>query len=315
MGHADIRIVTESSVASEATLGVVLGTLRAFNRAASPAYFALRDLPSNAPRPLHVIAYAADGSIVGGLMATTCLAWLDIDIMSVREGGRRRGVGRRLMRAAEAEAVARGCRYASVDTMEYQAPGFYTRLGYTIVGRFADRDGQGHAKVFLTRTLPGADGAERAPDAAVDAPVAPIDIVRVTAGHIALAERAVRDVHGRKDADPSALARFLADAATLMLVAVDGDDVVGSVYGHLLAAPHRPEPRCLLYEFDVRPRWRRRGIGAALVRAFVDAARDAGAFSVWLVTNASNDAAMATYRRCGFERRHADDVMWSVVLD
>jgi ribosomal protein S18 acetylase RimI-like enzyme len=122
-------------------------------------------------------------------------------------------------------------------------------------------------------------------------------------------------VHGRKDADPSALARFLSDAATLMLVAVDGDDVVGSVYGHLLAAPDRPEPRCLLYELDVSPACRRRGIGAALVRAFVDAARDAGAFSVWLVTNASNDAAMATYRRCGFERRHADDVMWSVVLD
>jgi len=57
------------------------------------------------------------------------------------------------MRAAEAEAVARGCRYAAVDTAEFQAPGFYGKPGYAVVGRFENRDGQGHAKLFLTRAI------------------------------------------------------------------------------------------------------------------------------------------------------------------
>ncbi len=34
------------------------------------------------------------------------------------------------MRAAEMEAVARGCQYARLATSDYQAPGFYAKLGY-----------------------------------------------------------------------------------------------------------------------------------------------------------------------------------------
>lgn len=153
VAEPDIRVVAEPTAAPEPVLEAIRAELRAFNRAANPAYYARRDLPENAPRALHVVAYDAAGGVVGGLIGSTCLEWLDIDMLAVRAADRRRGVGRRLMRAAEEEAVARGCRWAAVDTADFQAPGFYGKLGYAVVGRFEDRDGHGHAKYFLTRRL------------------------------------------------------------------------------------------------------------------------------------------------------------------
>ncbi len=145
--------VEASDAAPEADLEAIRTALRTANRAANPAFYALWDLPANAERAMHVVAYAPDGAVAGGLIGSTRLEWLDIDILAVRAADRGRGIGRRLMRAAEQEAVRRGCRYAAVDTAEFQAPGFYQRLGYDVAGRFEDRDGRGNAKVFFTRTL------------------------------------------------------------------------------------------------------------------------------------------------------------------
>jgi ribosomal protein S18 acetylase RimI-like enzyme len=153
LSEPEVRIVTEPSVAAEPVLEAIRSELHAFNRAANPAYYSLRDLPGNEPRALHVVAYDPAGGVVGGVIGTTCLEWLDIEIMAVRAGDRRRGIGRRLVRAAESEAVLRGCRWAAVDTADFQAPGFYEKLGYAVVGRFEDRDGHGHAKFFLTRRI------------------------------------------------------------------------------------------------------------------------------------------------------------------
>jgi GNAT superfamily N-acetyltransferase len=93
------------------------------------------------------------GNIAGGLVAETQFAWLKISIMAVREDTRDQGIGSALLLAAEAEAQQRGCRYAFVDTMDYQAPAFYERLGYRIVGQIPDWDSHGHAKIYLTKTL------------------------------------------------------------------------------------------------------------------------------------------------------------------
>lgn len=53
----------------------------------------------------------------------------------VDEQVRRQSLGRRLMEEAEREALLRGCHYARHATGNYQAPGFYERLGYTLYGK------------------------------------------------------------------------------------------------------------------------------------------------------------------------------------
>ena len=153
MGDPDIRVVAEPAAAAEPVLEAIKKELRAFNRQVNPAFYALRDLPENAPKPLHIVAYDAAGAVAGGLIGETCLAWLDIEILVVRAADRRRGIGSRLMRAAEAEAVRRGCRHAIVDTADFQAPAFYGKLGYALVGTIEDRDGHGHAKHYFTRRI------------------------------------------------------------------------------------------------------------------------------------------------------------------
>ena len=129
----------------------VVSALRSFNRARSPAFYAARELPENVPKPLNVLAFDPSGKVVGGLIAETQFAWLKVSVVAVAETARRCGVGRRLVELAEQEAVARDCRYAFLDTMDYQAPEFHRKLGYQIASQIDDWDSHGHAQFRFTK--------------------------------------------------------------------------------------------------------------------------------------------------------------------
>jgi ribosomal protein S18 acetylase RimI-like enzyme len=89
----------------------------------------------------------------------------------------------------------------------------------------------------------------------------------------------------------------------MMIVALEGRTTVGWVYGYELPRLDRDERMWLLYEIDVAESYRKRGIGGGLLDAF----RRLADGPVWLVSNASNKAAMALY--AGGERPNDDDVM------
>ena len=74
------------------------------------------------------------GQVIGGLTGATQYGWLFVELLFVPDSLRGRGIGTELMRRAEAEAVARGCHGVWLDTFEFQARGFYERLGYTCFG-------------------------------------------------------------------------------------------------------------------------------------------------------------------------------------
>ena len=71
--------------------------------------------------------------------------WVTADLRS-------RGVGRRLMKEAEAEAVRRGCRQLILTTHSFQAPGFYRKLGFEIVSEILDCP-RGHSHLTLRKPL------------------------------------------------------------------------------------------------------------------------------------------------------------------
>ncbi len=92
------------------------------------------------PQPLHLFAYSAEGKLIGGLLGRTHAIsfWFEVSILWVDESHRHRGVARHLMERAEQEATTRGCTYARLATSDYQAPGFYARLGYVPYGELAN---------------------------------------------------------------------------------------------------------------------------------------------------------------------------------
>lgn len=127
--------------------------LRTHNQSSSPIHWAARELPENDPLPLSLFAHAEDGTPLGGLIGTTSFSWLKVDLMATSEDHRGRGIGRTLLAQAEEIARERGCKYAFTDTMEYQAPGFYQKVGYRIVGEIDDWDSHGHKKFFFKKDL------------------------------------------------------------------------------------------------------------------------------------------------------------------
>jgi GNAT superfamily N-acetyltransferase len=94
---------------------------------------------------------STDG-LVGGLLGETYWGWLHVRVLWLEEGVRRRGYGTQLLEKAEEEAVRRGCSYAYLDTLSFQAREFYEGKGYTAFGRLDDHP-VGHSRHFLTKQL------------------------------------------------------------------------------------------------------------------------------------------------------------------
>src|SRR5436305_8952071 len=87
----------------------ILFALRTYNRSKNQHFFTVRDLPENAPRPLNVVATNNDGEVQGGAIGETQFNWCKIEFVAVCEAARRKGLGRQIMAAVEAEATARCC--------------------------------------------------------------------------------------------------------------------------------------------------------------------------------------------------------------
>jgi GNAT superfamily N-acetyltransferase len=137
--------ITLAEVPGLAAHDAILDRLLAFNAAHAA--------PSDR-RPLAVLLRAPGGELLGGLWGETAHGWLSVELLFVPEGLRGIGLGIRLTRRAEDEARARGCRGAWLRTFEFQARGFYERLGYAVFGELADYP-PGHRCYFMRKLLPG----------------------------------------------------------------------------------------------------------------------------------------------------------------
>ena len=103
---------------------------------------------------LMIGARDVDKKIIGGLVANLQPGWkwMTVQRLWIEESHRRVGIGRLLLEAAEKEAQKHGCLHVAVDTMEFQARGFYEKQGYSVYAVQEDYPA-GHRKFLLRKTF------------------------------------------------------------------------------------------------------------------------------------------------------------------
>ncbi|WP_347262073.1 GNAT family N-acetyltransferase [Rudaea sp.] len=98
-------------------------------------------------------------TVSGAIEAGTCgYTWggcCYVSYLWVAQSVRRKGIGAALLRAVERHARAKQCRLILLATHEFQAPGFYSRLGYIETARVADHP-VGFASMAYVKRLTGA---------------------------------------------------------------------------------------------------------------------------------------------------------------
>jgi len=99
---------------------------------------------------LRLILQDADGKPLGGMWARTSFRWLYIELLSVPEALRGRGLGTQLLQRAEAEAKQRGCIGAWLETYTAASRRLYERCGFSVFGEIPDYP-PGNSRVFLTK--------------------------------------------------------------------------------------------------------------------------------------------------------------------
>ncbi|MGE4351629.1 MAG: GNAT family N-acetyltransferase [Bdellovibrionales bacterium] len=110
--------------------------------------------PSFKDTELSVVRRNASGKILAGVTGKTSWNWLFVDTLWVEEPLRGQGVGSALMKAAEDEAVRRGCVGAYLWTQPFYAPGFYAKAGYSPFCTIDDLP-VGHQRIGMMKKFVG----------------------------------------------------------------------------------------------------------------------------------------------------------------
>ena len=92
------------------------------------------------------------GQIVAGICGNTWGGCCEIRQFWVEESQRRRGLGTKLLGAAEHEARRRGCNQIFLTTFTFQAPAFYAKRGFKTLATVDDYP-RGHQNLLLRKRL------------------------------------------------------------------------------------------------------------------------------------------------------------------
>ena len=93
-----------------------------------------------------------EGQIVAGISGYTWAGMAEIEFLWVDDSLRGQGVGGRLLAVVEQEARQRGCALVITSTYSFQAPEFYRRHGYEMVGKIEECP-PGHVNYWLKKDL------------------------------------------------------------------------------------------------------------------------------------------------------------------
>jgi GNAT superfamily N-acetyltransferase len=93
-----------------------------------------------------------EGELIGGLIGETLWNALLVSVLWVHARHRKSGYGTLLMQRAEQIAKERACELVFLNTMTFQAPGFYTKLGYKMFGELPNAP-RGYSRLWFCKRL------------------------------------------------------------------------------------------------------------------------------------------------------------------
>lgn len=98
------------------------------------------------------IARNEKGEIIGGVTGTSYWQHMHIDFLWVDEDERGKGIANQLMQQMEDYARSLHCRLLVVETLSFQAPGFYKKQGFQEFGVIEDHP-EGHSFHYFKKWL------------------------------------------------------------------------------------------------------------------------------------------------------------------
>lgn len=93
-----------------------------------------------------------DDRVVAGICGNTWGGTCELRQFWVEEALRHRGLGTKLLQAAEEEAARRGCTQLVLMTFSFQAPAMYERHGFEVVATI-DNHPRGYGNLLMRKRL------------------------------------------------------------------------------------------------------------------------------------------------------------------
>lgn len=103
-------------------------------------------------KSLSIFLKDKNNKVYGGIIVTFLWNGMHIDSLWVDDKLRGQGWGKKLMDTVEKEAISRGCTFAYTDTFTWQAPEFYSKLGYILYGKL-DNFPEGNSLSYYRKNL------------------------------------------------------------------------------------------------------------------------------------------------------------------
>jgi len=107
---------------------------------------------------------------------------------------------------------------------------------------------------------------------------------------------------------------FLSDPRHRLMVVIDEGVVVGFSSAVIYLHPDKSKPELWINEIGVAPTHRGLGIGKMLLRRMLESGQQAGCAEAWVLTERTNDAAMALYKSLGGIEEVPDPAMFTFKL-
>ena len=251
--------------------------------------------------------------IDGRLVAYAWVDWVDTSDGELREfrlgchvhpDWHGRGIGRRLLTWQEEHA---GAHPATAGVERKLVFGSWAADENARKRRLLATAGYDSVRYFFEMLRPRLEEVH-VPDMPDGLEVRPVGRDRVSQKQMWDADvEAFQDHWGGFDASDAAFERWLVDPhhdPDLWVVAWDGDEITGGVTNAIFPADNEAfgRKRGWLETVFVRARWRRRGLGAAIVARALVRLREAGMTEAMLGVDSDNPSgALGLYQRAGFE--------------